>query len=117
MAIDIQQREVGSVTILDLAGKLSGASGDSVFRSIDDLSGAARRLMILNLARVTFIDSASLGGLVSKRSEVLADGGDLKLLNATTRISDLLVTTKLEMVFDTFTSEQEAVRSLTCRES
>ncbi len=111
MAIDIKQRDVGTVTVLDLAGKLAGDGGDTLFKTIDDVSGAGRLQLVLNLAGVTFVDSASLGGLLSKRAEVMRAGGHLKLLNATARISDLLVTTKLEMVFDTFETEDEAMGS------
>ena len=111
MALSITQRDVGTVTILDLGGKLAGDGGDTLFKTIDDVSGAGRRELVLNLERVTFVDSASLGGLLSKRSEIMGAGGQLKLLNATARISDLLVTTKLEMVFDTFDTEADAVGS------
>ncbi len=108
MAIKITQRDVGTVTILDLAGKLAGDGGDTLFKTIDDVRGAGRRELVLNLGSVTFVDSASLGGLLSKRSEIMGAGGHLKLLNATARIADLLVTTKLEMVFD---AEDAAVGS------
>ena len=111
MAVDITQRDVGTVTILDLAGKLAGDGGDTLFKTIDDVTGSGRRELVLNLVDVTFVDSASLGGLLSKRNEIMGAGGHLKLLNATARISDLLVTTKLEMVFDTFDTEDDAVRS------
>ena len=106
-----KQRDVGTVTVLDLAGKLAGDAGDTLFKTIDDVSGAGRLQLVLNLAGVTFVDSASLGGLLLKRSQMMGAGGQLKLLSATARISDLLVTTKLEMVFDTFETEDEAVGS------
>ncbi len=111
MAIDIKQRDVGTVTIFDLAGKLAGEGGDTLFKTIDGVTGSGRQELVLNLANVTFVDSAALGGLLSKRNEIMGAGGHLKLLNATVRISDLLVTTKLEMVFDTFDTEDDAVGS------
>ena len=111
MALRIGQREVGAVTVLDLSGKLAGDAADALWDRIDDLLDAGRSKLILNLGGVKFIDSAALGGLLSKRAAVLNAGGRLKLLNLTERVWDLMVTTKLEMVFDTFRSEADAMRS------
>ena len=65
----------------------------------------------MNLAGVTFVDSGALGWLVSQRSTIVAEGGQLKLLKINDRISDLLITTRLELIFDTFESEDEATKS------
>ena len=111
MALRINQREEGPVTILDLSGKLAGEAGETLADRIDDLVGAGRSKLILNLGSVSVIDSAALGGLLSKRAAVVNAGGQLKLLNLTERVQDLIVTTKLEMVFDTFVSEAEALQS------
>lgn len=70
-----------------------------------------RQNVILNLEEVSFVDSGALGTLLSLRGVVAKQGGALKLAHATSRISDLLVTTKLEMVFDSFESEAGAVAS------
>ena len=111
MALRIVQRDVGPVTILDLTGKLAGEAGDTLADRIDDLVDAGRSRLILNLGGVSFVDSAALGGLLSRRAAVMRAGGRLKLLNLTERVWDLMVTTKLEMVFDTFTAEDEAIGS------
>ena len=111
MALRIDQRDVGAVKVLDLAGKLAGDAADALWDRIDDLVDAGHANLVLNLGGVSFIDSAALGGLLSKRSTVLNAGGQLKLLNLTDRVWDLMVTTKLEMVFDTFRSESEAIQS------
>ncbi len=111
MALRIGQREVGAVTVLDLSGKLAGDAADALWDRIDDLLDAGRSKLVLNLGGVAFIDSAALGGLLSKRAAVLNAGGRLKLLNLTERVWDLMVTTKLEVVFDTFRSEADAMRS------
>lgn len=111
MALRIDQRDVGAVKVLDLAGKLAGDAADALWDRIDDLIDAGHAKLVLNLAGVSFIDSAALGGLLSKRSAVTNAGGQLKLLNMTERVWDLMVTTKLEMVFDTFSTEADAVGS------
>jgi anti-anti-sigma factor len=111
MALRINQRDEGPVTILDLSGKLAGEAGETLADRIDDLIGAGRSKLILNLGGVSFVDSAALGALLSKRAVAMKAGGRLKLLNLTGRVWDLMVTTKLEMVFDTFSAEDEAVRS------
>lgn len=115
MALRIAQRDVGSVTILDLAGKLAGEAGETLADRIDDLVDTGRTRLILNLGGVTFIDSAALGGLLSKRSTVMKAGGRLGLLNLTERVWDLMVTTKLELVFDTFRSEADALEGFAPR--
>ena len=111
MALRIDQRDIGAVKVLDLTGKLAGDAADALWDRIDDLLDAGHARLILNLGGVSFIDSAALGGLLSKRAAVVNAGGQLKLLNLSERVWDLIVTTKLEMVFDTFGSEADAVDS------
>ena len=111
MALRIDQRDKGSVTILDLTGKLAGDASDTLAETIGNHLKVGRTQLVLNLARVTFVDSGALAELLSLRSRVMGEGGQLKLLNLNERISDLLVTTKLEMVFETFESDQEATES------
>lgn len=111
MALRMDQRDVGAVKVLDLSGKLAGDAADALWDRVDDLLDAGHSKLVLNLGGVSFIDSAALGGLLSKRAAFLNAGGQLKLLNLTGRVWDLMVTTKLEMVFETFRSEADAVRS------
>lgn len=111
MALRMDQRDVGAVKVLDLSGKLAGDAADALWDRVDDLLDAGHAKLVLNLGGVSFIDSAALGGLLSKRAAFLNAGGQLKLLNLTGRVWDLMVTTKLEMVFETFRSEADAVRS------
>ena len=111
MAIVVKQRDVGAVTVLDLSGKLAGDAGPTLSTTIDNLVREGRGQLVLNLAGVSFIDSGSLGNLLSQRGTVASQGGALKLLNVEGRISDLLVTSKLEMVFETFESEADALKS------
>ena len=111
MALRIGQRDFDQLTILDLHGKLAGEAGDALAQRIDDLIAVGRTRVILNLRNVSFIDSAALGELLSKRSSLRDAGGQLKLLHLTDRVWDLMVTTKLELVFETFRSEADAIRS------
>ena len=111
MALRIGRRDVDQVTILDLHGKLAGEAGEGLAQRIEDLIAVGRTLVIVNLREVPFIDSAALGGLLSKRAALHDAGGQLKLLHLTDRVWDLIVTTRLEPVFETFRSEAEAIRS------
>ncbi len=110
--MQIEEREVGEVLILDLSGKLTIGEGDELLKDkINSLVQQGRRKLVLNLAGVPYIDSAGLGEIVHTYTTVSRQGGKLKLLNLTKRIQDLLAITKLLTVFDTFDSEQEAVQS------
>ena len=111
MALRINQRDEGQVTILDLSGKLAGGAGETLADRVDGLIGAGRNRLILNLAGVSHIDSAGLSWLLSMRSAVVGADGQLKLLSLTERVEDLIVTTKLEMVFESFGSEADAMQS------
>lgn len=108
--MDIKERVVGGVSILDLSGKIVLGEGDiQVKDRIKDLLGDGQRRILLNLAEVNYIDSAGLGTLIGSYTTVKRDGGSLKLVNLTKRIKDLLAITKLITVFETFDSEAEAL--------
>ena len=111
MAIQITRRDVGEVTVLDVKGKLAGEAGLTLSDAVETLTQDGRLNVLLNLGEVSFVDSGCLGTLLSLRGVVARPGGALKLSNVTARISDLLVTTKLEMVFDAFESETDALQS------
>jgi anti-sigma B factor antagonist len=110
--MQIEERTVGGVTILDLKGKLVLGDGDTLLKDkIHSLVNQGRKQFVLNLGDVPYIDSAGIGEVVRTHTTVSRAGGSLKLLNVTKRIHDLLVITKLLTVFDTFESEAEALRS------
>ncbi len=110
--MQIEERAVGEVTILDLKGKMTLGEGDELLKEkINSLVSKGHKKLILNLEGVPYIDSAGLGEIVRTYTTVSRQGGRLKLLNLTKRITDLLSITKLLTVFETFESEQEAVRS------
>lgn len=110
--MEIVERTVNDVTVLDLKGKMTLGEGDELLKDkINSLLAAGKKKLLLNLEGVPYIDSAGLGEVVRTYTTVSRQGGSLKLLNLTKRIEDLLSITKLLTVFDTFDSEAEAVTS------
>jgi len=110
--MQIEERVVNDVTILDLKGKITLGDGDEILKDkINSLVLQNRRRILLNLAEVPYIDSAGLGEVVRTYTAVSRQGGQLKLVNLTKRITDLLSITKLLTVFETFDSETDALQS------
>ena len=110
--MQIDERMAGDVVVLDLKGKITLGEGDELLKDkVNSLVNQGHKKIILNLADVPYIDSAGLGEVVRTYTTVSRQGGSLKLLNLTKRITDLLSITKLLTVFETFDSENEAVRS------
>ena len=110
--MQIQERPVGDVIVLDLKGKITLGEGDELLKDkVNSLVSQGQKKIILNLAAVPYIDSAGLGEIVRTYTTVSRQGGSLKLLNLTKRITDLLAITKLLTVFETFDSENDAIRS------
>jgi anti-sigma B factor antagonist len=110
--MQIEERIVGDVTILDLKGKMTLGEGDELLKDkINSLIHQGQKNLLLNLEGVPYIDSAGLGEIVRTYTTVSRQGGSLKLVNLTKRITDLLSITKLLTVFETFESEKDAVAS------
>ena len=110
--MQIEERAVGDVVLLDLKGKITLGEGDELLKDkVNSLVNQGHRKIVLNLAGVPYIDSAGLGEIVRTYTTVSRQSGSLKLLNLTKRITDLLSITKLLTVFETFETENEAVRS------
>ena len=110
--MQIDERVVNGVTILDLKGKMTLGEGDELLKDkINSLIQQDRKKLVLNLEGVPYIDSAGLGEIVRTYTTVSRQGGSMKLLNLTKRITDLLAITKLLTVFETFEAEADAVRS------
>ena len=110
--MQIEERSVGDVTILDLKGKMTLGEGDELLRDkINSLIHQGQKKLLLNLEGVPYIDSAGLGEIVRTYTTVSRQGGSLKLVNLTKRITDLLSITKLLTVFETFDTEKDAVSS------
>jgi anti-sigma B factor antagonist len=110
--MEIVERTVNDVTVLDLKGKMTLGEGDELLKEkINSMLAAGKKKLLLNLEGVPYIDSAGLGEIVRTFTTVSRQGGKLKLLNLTKRIEDLLSITKLLTVFETFESEPEAIKS------
>ena len=110
--MQIDQRSIGDVTVLDLKGKITLGEGDEVLKDkINSLIQQDRKKILLNLGEVPYIDSAGLGEIVRTYTTVSRQGGQLKLVHLTKRITDLLMITKLLTVFETFDSEPDALKS------
>jgi anti-sigma B factor antagonist len=108
----IEERIIGDVTILDLKGKMTLGEGDELLKDkINSLIHQGQKKLLLNLEGVPYIDSAGLGEIVRTYTTVSRQGGNLKLVNLTKRITDLLSITKLLTVFETFETEPEALKS------
>jgi anti-sigma B factor antagonist len=108
----IDERTVGDVLILDVKGRITLGEGDELLKDkVNSLLNQGMKKIVLNLAEVPYIDSAGLGEIVRTYTTVSRQGGNLKLLNLTKRITDLLSITKLLTVFETYESENEAVQS------
>src|SRR4051812_12260719 len=114
--MQIEERAVGEVVVLDLKGKITLGEGDELLKDkINSLVNQGRRNIVLNFGDVPYIDSSGFGELVRVYTTVSRQGGKLVLLNLTKRIVDLLSITKLLTVFEIFDSESDAVRSFTIR--
>src|SRR5512138_1673797 len=111
--MQIEERVVNNdVTVLDLKGKMTLGEGDELLKDkINSLLQQNRKKILLNLEAVPYIDSAGLGEIVRTYTTVSRQGGKLKLLNLTKRITDLLAITKLLTVFETYDTEKEALAS------
>ena len=112
MSMTFTTREVSGVTIVDLSGKITlGEGGLTLREEVHKLLAEGKKKIVLNLADVNYIDSSGLGELVSAYTAVKNAGGELKLLNLTSKVRDLLVITKLVTVFDVKDDEAAAVSS------
>jgi anti-sigma B factor antagonist len=110
--MQITERHVGDVAIIDLSGRLVlGDSGDLLRDKVNSLVQQGHKHVVVNLSQVSYMDSSGIGELVGCYTTVTRRGGALKLLGLTKRIHDLLAITKLLTVFDSYDTEKEAVAS------
>ena len=110
--LDLKERQAGDVTILDLSGEVRiGDSSVALRDSIRNLADQGKKKLLLNLGGVKYIDSSGIGELIANYTTVKRGGGQLKLLNLTDRVQNLLVITKLLTVFDAYDNEAEALKS------
>jgi anti-sigma B factor antagonist len=110
--LEVNERQAGDVTILDMSGAVRMGGGAIALRdAIRGLADEGKKKILLNLAGVNYVDSSGIGELIANYTTVSRQGGQLKLLNLTDRIQNLLVITKLLTVFDSFEDEAEALKS------
>ena len=113
MSMVLNARRLDDVVILDLSGRITMGEGTLIIReNIQKLLNGGDRKFLLNLADVDYIDSSGLGELVTAFTTVRNQGGQLKLLNLTRRVQDLLQITKLLTVFEAFDDETEALKTM-----
>ena len=112
MSVKLSTRQVGDVTVIDAAGRITLGEGASAFRDlVRDLANKGGQKILLNLNEVSYIDSSGIGELVSGFTTITNHGGVLKLVGLSKRVKDLLQITKLYTVFEVFDDEAAAVRS------
>jgi len=112
VSVKLTTRQVGDVTVIDVAGRITLGEGSSVLRdAMRDMVSKNQKKILLNLGDVSYIDSSGIGELVSGFTTVTNSGGALKLLNLNKRVKDLLQITKLYTVFDVHEDEAGAIRS------
>jgi len=105
-------REEGKATIIDLSGKLMGGYDADVFRDlVHELIEKGMKKIIVNLAGIKWINSTGVGILITGYTTLRKNGGDLRLLNVSRKIESMLYVTKLNLIFECFDDEQEAVAS------
>ena len=112
MTMKATNRQVNGITIVDLSGRITLGEGSVILRdTVRDLLGKGNKKILLNLGEVSYIDSSGIGELVSAYTTVRKEGGELKLLNLTKKVHDLLQITKLYTVFDVKDDETSAVKA------
>jgi len=112
VSVKLNTRQVGDVSVIDVAGRITLGEGSSALRdALRDMINKNQKKILLNLGEVNYIDSSGIGELVSGFTTVTNSGGQLKLLNLNKRVKDLLQITKLYTVFDVHEDEAGAIRS------
>ena len=112
MNLRATNRDIGDTTVVDISGRITLGEGSALLRTmVRQLLDQGRRYIVLNLADVSYIDSSGIGELVSSFTAVKKEGGELKLLNLTKKVHDLLLITKLFTVFDVHNDEEKAIAS------
>ena len=112
MTMKANTRQVDGITVVDMSGRITLGEGSVILReAVKDLVAKGQKKILLNLGDVTYIDSSGIGELVSAFTSVRNQGGELKLLNLTKKVHDLLQITKLYTVFDIKDDERKAIES------
>jgi anti-sigma B factor antagonist len=112
VALRMAERDVNGVTVVDIDGRIVlGEESNSFREKIKSLLAAGKKKIILNLANVSYIDSAGLGTLVATFHSARTQGATLKMAHLGAKFKEVLQVTKLMTVFDTYESEAVAIQS------
>ena len=112
MSVNVSVRRVNNVSVVDVVGRVTLGDGSSELReALRTMAGEGQKDILLNLAGLTYVDSSGIGVLVSSFATIRSQGGQVKLLNLTGRVKDLLLITKLYAVFEVFSDEATAIDS------
>lgn len=110
--LTIAERTLESILILDLAGNIRmGEDSAHIHNTLRQALARGEKRILLNLENISYIDSSGLGEIVAGYATCQREGAELKLLNLTKRVRELMIITKLLIVFDVFEDEREAVAS------
>lgn len=116
MALNTKTREIGNVTVVDLNGKITLGENTGILRDeLRSLLSQGKKQIVLNMADVSYVDSAGLGELVGAYTTATNQGGSVKLLNMQGKMRDLMQITKLHTIFPAFENEQAAVSSFAAK--
>ena len=112
MALTAKARQIGDVAVVDLNGKITLGENSGILRDeLKTLMSHGVKNIILNMAGVSYVDSAGLGELVGAYTTAANQGGSVKLLHMQTKMKDLMQITKLHTIFSSYEDEQEALKS------
>ena len=112
MSMKIATRQLDGITVLDLGGRITLGEGSVQLReAVRDLLAKGQKKIVLNLGDVSYMDSSGMGELVTAYTSAKNQGGELKLVNLTKKIEDLMQITKLATVFDIYDDEAKAIAS------
>jgi anti-sigma B factor antagonist len=112
MTLKINSLEVDGVAVVGLEGRIVlGEESNALRELVKNLLAGGKKNIVLNMDRITYIDSAGLGTLVSAHHNAQSQGASMKLSNLGSKFQEILQVTKLLTVFDVYPSEAEAVHS------
>jgi anti-sigma B factor antagonist len=112
MTLTTSERQMDGVTIVDLEGRIVFGDEAKFFREkLKELSAQGQKKILLNMARVTFVDSSGLGALVSASTTVASQQGQLKLVNIDKDTLRLMQMAKLFTVLEAHADEAAALKS------
>ena len=104
-------RQVGQVSVVEVSGKLTSLETGALSNSIAQLLRDGRKQILLNLNRLTYLDSSGIGDLVRTYMSVIKRGGEMKVVGLTNKAEEILKITKLYQVFQEFQDERSALQS------